>query len=198
VKRGWRLLVQYGLLALVALAILGLGVPLASAYTPLPQGFYSSQLVTQSQQIQGLLDKGRYTQAKKQAMQAIAMVGYSPSTAGLYSQLGFAYAGLKQWPLAFASFQYAIRLDNAAPVYYENLVLAWQQAQCLPQAQAGLTQYLKTNPQEGSPWFLLGLTYWLAGNKPAAKTALQQHLALNTRSPFRGYSCTTIGVGCAP
>jgi tetratricopeptide (TPR) repeat protein len=170
--------------------ILGVGLPAtAGAYTQLNAHYYVSNAAVIANQAELSLAAGQFEKARRLLTDAIAYCPNQPVTATFYSRLARAYFGLGHKELAFASLMHAIRLQPTFVVYYQELVQAWVQTGTAGQAKLDVAAYLRVNPEEGHVWFLLGLLYQATAEETAMRTAWEQHLRLNPRSPFRLEIC---------
>jgi tetratricopeptide (TPR) repeat protein len=123
--------------------------------------------------------------ARKELLDAVRE---QPASAAAHAALGGFYgANDKNYPMAFAELESAIRLDP-------NYMLAWfrigQDAALsgtnLPRGEEALKKYLTYQPKENEPglvstWFYLGSIYEKAGRKPEARSAYATALAMNPK-----------------
>ena len=165
------------------------GALLANAYTPLNAHYYVSNAAMIANQAELALSAGQYEKARVLLSDAIRYCPNQPATATFYSRLARAYFGLGHRELAFASLMQAIRLQPTFAVYYQELVQAYLQTGTIAQAKLDVAAYLRSNPEEGHVWFLLGLLYQATAEETAMTTAWEQHLRLNPRSAFRTEIC---------
>jgi tetratricopeptide (TPR) repeat protein len=175
----------------LCLALHLLNVPSAQAYTlPPPCGLGSQNASSSLQEAQRLREEGNAPLAYRTLQQALLCERYGSGAARLYHELGFVHLALQEPSLAVASFQTALRLQPNVTVA-QHLVEAWKTTGRLPQALQHLNAYLRYNPEDGDAWFMLGLQHAYQGNVEASYTAWRQHLALQPRSPYRGWLCST-------
>lgn len=129
-----------------------------------------------------LMERGQYAEAAEEFKAALRLNPYTPLSAALYNNLGLAYRELGNYPLAYASFQHAFRIQPTYALYYKNLIETYARAGRLSQVEEALKAVLRENPLNAEGWFLLGLLYQEAGNKKSAKTCFAQFLKLEPES----------------
>ena len=127
----------------------------------------------------------KFDLARKELLDAVRE---QPSSAAAHAALGGFYgANDKNYPMAFAELESAIKLD---PDY----MLAWfrigQDAALsgtnLPRGEEALKKYVAYRPKENEPglvstWFYLGSIYEKSGRKPEARAAFATALAMNPK-----------------
>lgn len=129
-----------------------------------------------------LMDRGQYGEAAEEFKAALRLNPYTPLSAALYNNLGLAYREMGNYPLAYASFQHAFRIQPTYALYYKNLIETYARAGSLSKVENTLKAVLRENPLNSEGWFLLGLTYQESGDKKAAKTCFSQFLKLEPES----------------
>jgi tetratricopeptide (TPR) repeat protein len=113
---------------------------------------------------------------------ALQLNPYTNLSASLYNNLGLAYRELHDYPLAYASFQRACRIQPTFALYYKNLIETYALAGQLNTVKQALQADLKRNPTDAEAWFMLGLLYKEQDSRKAAKACFERFLKLEPES----------------
>ena len=89
----------------------------------------------------------------------------NPSDALSHYYLGLTNSRLGKSRAAIADYQRAIRLDPQLPGVHLSLGIAYYKAKTYPLARQELVLAVQGNPNEGSPYFFLGLTQQQLGER---------------------------------
>ncbi len=125
-----------------------------------------------------LMERGQYEEAIEELKAAIQLNPFASMAAPIYNNLGLAYRITQNYPLAYASFQRACRMQPAFSLYYRNLINTYNEAGQLPQVQAQFEALTVDNPDNAEAWFMLGLAYQKAGNMAQARSCFERFLKL--------------------
>jgi tetratricopeptide (TPR) repeat protein len=125
-----------------------------------------------------LMERGQYEEAIEEFKAAILLNPFASMAAPIYNNLGLAYRVTQNYPLAYAAFQRACRMQPPFSLYYRNLINTYSEAGQLPQVQAQFEALTIDNPDNAEAWFLLGLTYQKTGNKEKARPCFERFLQL--------------------
>ncbi|MEB3286864.1 MAG: tetratricopeptide repeat protein [Vampirovibrionales bacterium] len=106
-----------------------------------------------------LMKLERFLEAAEHFQAAIKLNPYSAMAAPLYNNLGIAYFRLGYYPLAVASFQYALRIQPDFNAYYQNIIDSYIKSNALADAQAELQEIVAENPEDAEAYYLLALIY---------------------------------------
>lgn len=163
------------LLSVCSLLILAVYLP-ATAYD------LKDNAIMHAQNGQLFMERGQYIEAAEEFKAALRLNPYTSMSASLYNNLGLAYRHMQNWPMAYASFQHAIRIQPTYSLYYKNLIETYAAAGRLSAVEATLKGVTKLNADDAEAWFLLGLLYRETGNKKQAQVCLKHFLNLEPSS----------------
>jgi tetratricopeptide (TPR) repeat protein len=131
-----------------------------------------------AQQGQVYVSRQDYGLAIEHLKASLQLNPYSAISALVYNNLGIAYRAQKNYPLALASFQHALRIQPNYEVFYQNLIETYNQAGLLGTVIPSLEAAVRYNPQNDEAYFLLGLAYETSGEPDRAVTCFQQFIRL--------------------
>jgi len=127
------------------------------------------------------LQKGYPMHAVNEFKIAIMLNPNSAMSASIYNNLGKAYEMMKQYDLAIASYQHAIKINPDFALYYKNLVNAYRIKRILPQSQVSYEKIVSMNPQDSYAYFILGVICVEQGNNSKAIEYFKKFLELEPR-----------------
>lgn len=153
-------------------------------FTANPASAYevSDNAIWHGQQGQVLMETGHVAEAVEEYKAAIRLNPFTAMAAPLYNDLGLAYQAMGNYPLAFVSFQHAVRIQPNYALYYKNLIETYAVANRLPEVEAALKSALKRNPHDAEAWFMLGLLYQECKDVKASKACFARFLKLEPDS----------------
>ncbi len=128
------------------------------------------------------MERGQYGQAAEEFKAALRLNPATSLSGALYNNLGLAYRELDNYPLAYVSFQRAIRIQPTYALYYKNLMETYAAAGRLTDMEQALREVIRVNPVDAEAWFMLGLLYQEQQNRKAAKTCFTRFLKLEPGS----------------
>jgi len=131
-----------------------------------------------------LMDRKRYDEAVAEFKIALEFNQYSSMSSGLYNNLGLCYLHLKDWPMALAAFQRAIRMHPNFALYYRNLVYTYVKSGNSGLAIDQLLAVTDRNPADAEAWYLLGTLYQQEKNPSEAQQCFQRFVDLQPNAPL--------------
>jgi tetratricopeptide (TPR) repeat protein len=148
------------------------GLQIAAAYD------LKDNAIAHARNGQLLMERGQYEEAIEELKAAILLNPFASMAAPIYNNLGLAYRITRNYPMAYASFQRACRMQPPFSLYYRNLINTYNEAGQLPQAQSQFEALTEDNPENAEAWFLLALSYQKAGNMAQARPCFERFLQL--------------------
>ncbi|WP_373532633.1 tetratricopeptide repeat protein [Vampirovibrio sp.] len=158
--------VLVGLMALLSL------MPTAAAYD------LKDNAIAHARNGQLLMERGQYEEAIEELKAAIRLNPFASMAAPIYNNLGLAYRLTHHYPLAYASFQRACRMQPPFSLYYRNLINTYDQEGRLAEVQTQFKALTADNPDNAEAWFMLGLTYQKTGDMTQARPCFERFLQL--------------------
>ncbi|HEY9686213.1 MAG TPA: tetratricopeptide repeat protein [Coleofasciculaceae cyanobacterium] len=129
-----------------------------------------------------LMERGQHAEAVEEFKAALRLNPATGMSGALYNNLGLAYKELGEYPLAYVSFQRALRIQPTYTLYYKNLIETYAAAGRLREVEQSLRSVVTLNPQDAEAWFLLGLLYQEEQNKKASRVCFSRFLKLQPAS----------------
>ncbi len=152
--------------------------------SPQKAGAYhiEDNVITHAQQGGKLLQLRRYNEAIEEFKIGLRLNPYSSLSASLYNNLGVSYQKTRNFPMAFSSYQRAIRIHPDFELYYKNLIQSYADAKKLSKARNRMRHILTINPKDSEAWYLMGLIFEKTGEEKEAKAAFSRFLELEPNS----------------
>lgn len=102
----------------------------------------------------------------------------SAMSSSIYNNLGQAYETVKQYDLAIASYEHAIKINPDFALYYKNLVNVYRIKGILPKALLNYERIIKQNPRDAYAYFILGLIQLEQSNNAKAVESFKEFIKL--------------------
>lgn len=102
----------------------------------------------------------------------------SAMSSSIYNNLGRSYEIVKQYDLAIASYEHAIKINPDFALYYKNLVNVYRIKGILPKAQLNYERIIKQNQKDSYAYFILGLIQLEQNNNAKAIESFKEFIKL--------------------